>query len=579
MVKQENRLFWILTLLCVISLLLFLGMSLFNTKGEPREAVVALSMLKYGNWTLPVNNGVDIAYKPPLLHWCIALFSLVQGYVSEYTSRLPSALSLILMVLVAYKANAKNSGNAMVAFLAGLITITNFEVHRAGMACRVDMLLSSLIVVSIYLLFGWYKCGQKGYVPWLAILAMSGAFLTKGPIGVLLPCLVMGVYMLCRGEHWLHILSKFVLIGLLSCILPSLWYMAAYRQGGDNFLSLVLEENVLRFTGKMTYSSHEQPVYYNFITLLAGFAPYTLLCLFSLFVLKYKRMPLSGSIKSMLLRLKKSILGLSDLQLVSLLSIVIIFVFYCIPKSKRSVYLLPIYPFIAYFLANYLVYLSRRYCIAVKLYGYILSALALLLPVAFIAIQLSWMPSTVFTGKHAAENISYLSALHAVPFNVLTIVILLLLVGTAVSFWYWRNRGAYSLSLSVVSIAFVVLLSLDALFLPAIMRVKSDYDVAMSIRKIVPQGVIYDYREGDSVEDHDRMHSFTINFYLNDRVCPLDNSKPNQGYILIGDNDITSFKTAHKDFLLKKIKRFDHKSCDDKRYITLFALRRVSSKP
>ena len=47
----------------------FLGVTIFYTKGEPREAIVALSMLESGNWILPVNYGTDIAYKPPFFYW------------------------------------------------------------------------------------------------------------------------------------------------------------------------------------------------------------------------------------------------------------------------------------------------------------------------------------------------------------------------------------------------------------------------------------------------------------------------------------------------------------------------------
>ena len=86
MMKKQDKYAWLLAILCVASLFLFLGEALFNTRGEPREAVVALSMLQDGNWVLPVNNGVDMAYKPPLFHWCIALFSTIAGGVSEYTS-------------------------------------------------------------------------------------------------------------------------------------------------------------------------------------------------------------------------------------------------------------------------------------------------------------------------------------------------------------------------------------------------------------------------------------------------------------------------------------------------------------
>ena len=59
--KQDNKYIWILLTVCFFSLILFLGNALFNTKGEPREAVVALSMLNEGNFILPINNGVDMA--------------------------------------------------------------------------------------------------------------------------------------------------------------------------------------------------------------------------------------------------------------------------------------------------------------------------------------------------------------------------------------------------------------------------------------------------------------------------------------------------------------------------------------
>ncbi len=61
-----------------------------------------------------------------------------------------------------------------------------------------------------------------------------------------------------------------------------MWYVAAYRQGGDEFLRLAMEENFGRFTGTMSYDSHVKPVWYNFITVITGYVPYTLLILLSL---------------------------------------------------------------------------------------------------------------------------------------------------------------------------------------------------------------------------------------------------------------------------------------------------------
>ncbi|WP_367880773.1 ArnT family glycosyltransferase, partial [uncultured Muribaculum sp.] len=100
---NSRNAFWFVALIVIATLLPFLGETMFNSKGEPREAIVAVSMLNSGDWILPVSNGDVIPYKPPFMAWCIALFSLLAGHVTEYTSRLPSALALIVLVLWSYR--------------------------------------------------------------------------------------------------------------------------------------------------------------------------------------------------------------------------------------------------------------------------------------------------------------------------------------------------------------------------------------------------------------------------------------------------------------------------------------------
>ena len=99
---QTKKYFLLTAVLVVLTFLPFIGLSDFNTKGEPREAVVAHSMIATDNWILPQNNGGDIAYKPPMFHWAIAVASTIAGEVNEFTSRLPSAVALIVMVLALY---------------------------------------------------------------------------------------------------------------------------------------------------------------------------------------------------------------------------------------------------------------------------------------------------------------------------------------------------------------------------------------------------------------------------------------------------------------------------------------------
>ena len=85
--------FWFIALLSVLVLVPFLGETIFYSKGEPREAIVAYTMLESGNWILPMNYGVEIAYKPPFLYWTIAVISSILGGVSEFSARMPSALA------------------------------------------------------------------------------------------------------------------------------------------------------------------------------------------------------------------------------------------------------------------------------------------------------------------------------------------------------------------------------------------------------------------------------------------------------------------------------------------------------
>ena len=153
--NKYKKVFWCITLLSIVMLIPFLGLTDFNTKGEPREAVVAYTMLEHGNWILPINNGGDIPYKPPFFHWCIAFFSLLMGHVNEFTSRLPSAISLILMVLGGYAFYAKRK-NIGISFITAILTLTAFEVHRAGANCRVDMVNTAFMVGAMYLLYRWY---------------------------------------------------------------------------------------------------------------------------------------------------------------------------------------------------------------------------------------------------------------------------------------------------------------------------------------------------------------------------------------------------------------------------------------
>ena len=533
------------TIVCVIAVMLtvpFLGLTDFYSKGEPREAVVAYTMVEHGNWILPINNGGDIPYKPPFFHWCIALFSLLQGHVSEFTSRLPSALALVAMSVGGFVFFAKRK-NVNMALLATLLSLTAFEVHRAGINCRVDMVNTAFMVGALFLMYRWWERGKHN-MPWLAILCMSGATLTKGPVGMLLPCAVMGVFMLTQRESLWSAVWRLGLTALLSLVLPLCWYYAAYLQGGDEFLRLVKEENIDRLLGKMAYESHENPFWYNFLTLITGWLPYTLLFVFSLFVLPWKRFSKSGFMQS--------VRRAEPMQVFVWLAFGLILFFYCIPKSKRSVYLLPCYPFMAWLMAQYVVWIVANRLSAVKAYAWLMSVLGVVLSLAFVVLKTGVVPDTLFHGKHAADNIAMLHALESISVSPLHLLFALLpaAVGVATIMTLLkkddalRNRVVW-LSLSVVVALF---LALDSTFQPAVLNTKADKPLAPQIEQRFDMTKMYSYMSSPM------LHFFSLNFYLGDRIQQFEKVKPEDGVLMIPEDDVEEFKkTVGRGYSLQRM--------------------------
>ena len=541
--SNYNKAFWLVTILAVVMLIPFLGLTDFNTKGEPREAVVAYTMLEHGNWILPINNGGDIPYKPPFFHWCIAFFSLFIGHVNEFTSRLPSAISLTLMTIGGFVFFAKRK-DTQTSLIAAILTLTAFEVHRAGVNCRVDMVNTAFMVGAMYLLYRWWEKGKK-QLPWLAILCMSGATLTKGPVGIILPCFVMGVFMLTQKENFWGIVWRLGLTAVLSLLIPFCWYYAAYQQGGDEFLRLVKEENIDRFMGKMAYESHENPAWYNLLTLITGWLPYTLLLLFSLFILPWKKFSKTQFVENV----KKA----TPLQVFTWLAFLLVLFFYCIPKSKRSVYLLPCYPFMAYLIAEYIVWMMKEKMGALKVFAWVITVLAIILIVAMIAVGCGAIPDSIFHGKHAADNIAMLHALEEGPkgfwLNGLEIAfVVLMLSGIYHTVKALGKKDANNIVSGTLAIISSLFLLLDSCLQPAVLNTKADKHLAPVIEKKFDMNKLYSYMSVDM------LHFFSLNFYLGDKIQQFNKVMPQDGVLMIPEEDMPSFKEKYgKEYTFQKV--------------------------
>ena len=541
---SPRRGFWLLLIVACVALLPFLGLADFHTKGEPREAVVAYSMLESDDWVLPRNNGGDIPYKPPFFHWTIAAASAATGgMVSEFTSRLPSAVALIAMTLMLYVFLVRRKGVTM-ALLASLVSLTAFELHRAGANCRVDMMLTALTVGALLLLYRWWERGLKG-VPWLAILLMSCATLTKGPVGSLIPCLAAGVFLLLRGVNFFKAFLLLAAWGVMSFVLPLCWYYAAWLHQGQEFLDLVMEENFGRMTNTMSYDSCVNPWHYNFLTLLGGYVPWVLLVLISLFTLDYRRLfrrndtPAVGA-SGLWQGIVGKVRNADPVTLFSAVCTVVIFLFYCFPQSKRSVYLMPIYPFIAYFLARYMIYLADRHRAAVKIYGSVLAVAGILTSALFLLIRCGVVPEGIFHGRHAAQNIEMMRQIGNIDGFGLVLVALTALAGIAWFVYIVRSKsGGRGVLFAVAGLIVCIYMALDGAYQPRVLSVKSMKPVAAQIDRLAPaaSGTLYEFIEEGQFAAGDPVHFFELDFYLGDRIRNFWRERPASGYLLVSDSD------------------------------------------
>jgi len=328
----------LLTLLCLSAFFVNLGGYPLYTKGEPREAVTVLDMLKghsLVSFLLPMRAGVEIPSKPLLMHWLIASLALISGGLGEWTIRLPSAILATLGVLCCYL-YVRRLFSAATGLFAALILATNFQYLQAAGGARVDMTLTFFMEVAFFEFLMIAEDLTARRLPLYFALAL--AVLAKGPVGVVLPALVALVFM--AVERRLNLLARLDLVkgAIVVGVLAGGWYGAAIMIGGKAFFDKqILAENVYTYLNRAGMNpGHGHPFYFVELALLAGFLPWSLLLPAVIF-------HLARSDKTRDPRLRYLVIWLA-----------VVLLFYSFAEAKRGVYLLALYPALAAMAGLYL---------------------------------------------------------------------------------------------------------------------------------------------------------------------------------------------------------------------------------
>lgn len=530
-------------IICIISVLPWIGLGDFSTKGEPREASVAISMLESGNWILPQVYANEFAYKPPMAHWLMAAFSYPQGYVSEFTSRLPSTIAFICLMgctLMFFGRRIKFQQ----AFIATLLLLTCIEMHRAAMTTRVDMLLTAFIVIDLYQLFRWEDQLELKGLPVIIPVLLGCAVLTKGPVGVILPLFVFGAYLLMLRKYSLLTIFKALLyIGVSSLFLPLLWYIAAWKQGGDKFLDVVLAENFGRFfhlnTPDINYDlGHENGVWYNFMTLAAGFIPWTIFFFFSLFGLNWQRK--KGSFKQVLKDSWNNILSMEKEKLFSLVALVCIIFFYSIPSSKRSVYLMPAYPFIAIFLAQYAIYITEYRTKVTRIFAAFLASVTTVVLIAIGLTMIGVIDPVAIASQYTSRTstlaqVEAVSNIFSFSYGLTVYIVIVVLVALLTVLYQMFKKINIKILYATIALSFTINLLIDGVIMRGIRQDGSARPFAEKVMKEYPLNENNMFVM-NNLKKYRNLYG--LNFYLGNRFHNFEQEMPEEGFFFATSSDL-----------------------------------------
>ena len=380
--KNLNFVLFLIFIYC-FSLIIWQPFIPFSTRGEPREALVVQSMIRDSNYILPKVYNNEVPSKPPFLHWCIVGFSKIYGEQNELTSRLPSFIASLLFLISFFIILKKETNNFELSAITTIILSTSFEWIRSTVACRVDMLHSATLCGAIISLYYLNKSGFKEN-KFFTIFFLSISTLTKGPVGLALPIFTFMIFNFVNHilynksspliifKQTLPILFKNYYIWLLPLFVYTLWFVLAYFRAGNSFIDKFYYENILRFTSSTEDTPHKHSFLYLIGVTFLGILPWSFYyIMFIAFIIKRNfannkiRLIFKNSnnkffkfssfkTKSLFYFTSLKSLKYGEFHLLSIISILTVFCFYGIPSSKRSVYVLSIYPFIAFLLAIHL---------------------------------------------------------------------------------------------------------------------------------------------------------------------------------------------------------------------------------
>ncbi len=240
---------------------------------EGRNAEVAREMKESGAWLSPSYNGITYLDKPAFYFKTVAL-SLAAFGNNETAARLPSAVFGLALLAITFVFCRRVNGTRC-AVMAVIIIATMPLYVVLSRTVIFDIALAFFVSGAIFAGYRAEECERKSRRNWylLGALAAGLATLVKGPVGFLIPGLVLFVFHRVEGRRgvWKRFFAPLNLLVFFGVTLP--WFIGLSLQHPDFPYYGLIEESFHRFT---TTTFHRSQPFYFYALIVAGlFLPWS----------------------------------------------------------------------------------------------------------------------------------------------------------------------------------------------------------------------------------------------------------------------------------------------------------------